>query len=314
MDGEARNSRATGGGAAIGVRWFAVSGRGDAGHQAITDALPALPVVNDLITDLRSASTCATLPAAFNRSSTLRRNSEDKPLACSSRAAASLPGDAGRHARYPGGVTDRDWYAWHLEYDEPGSSLANRLDLVRERIGILLDVAPTGPLTAVSMVAGQGRDLIPVLATHPRGRDVAARLVELDPRNAAIARATAGDAGLDNVDVVAGDAAELDHYREYAPADLVLMCGLFGNISDADIKRTIGYSLALTKPGGSIIWTRGRTAADRVPTISRWFVDAGFDEVYVSRPGLRFGVGVHQSRAETPPLPTGARAFTFVGH
>jgi hypothetical protein len=222
--------------------------------------------------------------------------------------------DAGRHVRYAGGVTDRDWYAWHSEYDEPGSSLANRLDLVRERIGILLDVARPGSLTAVSMVAGQGRDLIPVLATHPRGRDVSARLVELDSRNAVIARAAAARAGLDNVDVVTGDAADLDHYRRYAPADLVLMCGLFGNISDADIKRTIGYGLALTRPGGSVIWTRGRSAADRVPTISRWFVDAGFDEVFVSRPGLRFGVGVHQSRTEAPPLPTGVRAFTFVGH
>jgi hypothetical protein len=241
---------------------------------------------------------CRRSPAGRNRSS----------------RAAGLPGDVDRHARYPGGVTDRDWYAWHLEYDEPGSSLANRLDLVRERIGIVLDVARPGPLTAVSMVAGQGRDLIPVLATHPRGRDVAARLVELDSRNADIARAAACEAGLENVDVVTGDAAELDHYREYAPADLVLMCGLFGNISDADIKRTIGYGLALTRPGGSVVWTRGRTAADRVPTISRWFVEAGFDEVFVSRPGLRFGVGVHQSPAKTPPLPTGVSAFTFVGH
>ena len=56
MDGEALDSRATGGGAAIGVRWFAVSGRGDAGHQAITDALLAPPVVNDLITDLQVRS------------------------------------------------------------------------------------------------------------------------------------------------------------------------------------------------------------------------------------------------------------------
>ena len=75
----------------------------------------------------------------------------------------------------------RDWHAWHDAYDDPGSSLAQRLAVVQARIAAALDVAPPGPLRAVSMCAGQGRDLIPVLASHPRGRDVTARLVELDP-------------------------------------------------------------------------------------------------------------------------------------
>lgn len=211
-------------------------------------------------------------------------------------------------------MTGRDWHAWHLEYDEPASALAQRLDVVRERIRIALDEAPPGPLTAISLVAGQGRDLIAVLATHPRGREVTARLVELDPRNTTIARAAVRDAGLDRVDVLTGDAAELDHYQPYAPADLVLMCGLFGNVSEADIKRTIAYGLPLTKRGGTVIWTRSRHHADLIPTISGWFVDAGYEEVFVSDPGSRFGVGAHRSRLDPPPMPSGARAFSFVGH
>ena len=91
-------------------------------------------------------------------------------------------------------MAGRDWGAWHDAYDDPGSSLAQRLAVVQARIAAALDVAPPGPLRAVSMCAGQGRDLIPVLASHPRGRDVTARLVELDPALAATARRAAAEA------------------------------------------------------------------------------------------------------------------------
>jgi hypothetical protein len=87
------------------------------------------------------------------------------------------------------------------------------------------------------MCAGQGRDLIPVLASHPRGPDVTARLVELDPALAATARRSVADAGLPGVDVVTGDASLTDAYAGQVPADLVLACGVFGNISDSDIRR-----------------------------------------------------------------------------
>ena len=42
-----------------------------------------------------------------------------------------------------------------------------------------LDEAPAGPLRVISLCAGQGRDLIEVLAEHPRRGDVRARLVEV---------------------------------------------------------------------------------------------------------------------------------------
>ncbi|HEY7175813.1 MAG TPA: class I SAM-dependent methyltransferase [Micromonosporaceae bacterium] len=209
-------------------------------------------------------------------------------------------------------MTDRDWVAWHEQYDEPGSPLARRLDVVRHWIRVTLDKSPPGPLSVVSMVAGQGRDLIPVLAAHRRRLDVTACLVELDQRNAAVARRTAEGAGLDNLHVVTGDAADLDHYAKYAPADLVMMCGLFGNVTDDDIKRTIGYGLALTKRGGTVIWTRGRQARDLVPMIGSWFLEAGYEEVYVSDPAYGFGVGVHRSTLDPPPLPPGVKAFSFV--
>jgi hypothetical protein len=79
-----------------------------------------------------------------------------------------------------------DWHEWHDAYDSPDSYLGRRLALVQERIRLALDDAPPGPLTAISICAGQGRDLIGVLADRPRRHDVRARLVELDERNGAV--------------------------------------------------------------------------------------------------------------------------------
>ena len=102
---------------------------------------------------------------------------------------------ASRHVRSLASVTERDWYTWHHDYDEPGTALARRLAAVQDQIRTALDAAPPGPLHAVSLCAGQGRDLIGALAGHPRRDDVSARLVELDPRNAAAARAAADGRG-----------------------------------------------------------------------------------------------------------------------
>lgn len=74
-----------------------------------------------------------------------------------------------------------DWNAWHDAFDEPDSALGRRLRAVKDRVRAGLDRCPPGPIRALSMCAGQGRDLIEVLATHPRRTDVMARLVELDP-------------------------------------------------------------------------------------------------------------------------------------
>ncbi|MEU4675971.1 methyltransferase [Micromonospora sp. NPDC023737] len=206
----------------------------------------------------------------------------------------------------------RDWYAWHDDYDRPGSALARRLAEIRRQLHDALDQAPAGPLRAISLCAGQGRDLIPVLATHPRRDDVTARLVELDPRNAEIAAAAARAAGLTGVQVVVDDAARADAYADLAPADLVLVCGVFGNISDADIRATVRHCAALCATGGTVFWTRHRRAPDLVPTICDWFVAEGFTPVAVTSPADRIGVGVHRFLGAPRPLPAGERMFEFV--
>lgn len=205
-----------------------------------------------------------------------------------------------------------DWLGWHGDYDDPGSALSQRLRAVVGQVHEALDGAPPGPLRAVSACAGQGHDLIGALATHPRGADVRARLVELDPRNSAIAAERAAAAGLPGVEVVTADAALTEAYRDLTPAHLVLLCGVFGNISDDDIERTVDTAPALCATGGTVIWTRARTAPDRVPLVCRWFEERGFTRHWVSPTDAPFGVGVHRYRGTPRPLPRDHRMFTFV--
>jgi len=210
-------------------------------------------------------------------------------------------------------VADRDWYEWHEQYEDPDSHLVQRLATVQSRIRAALDEAPPGPLRAISLVAGQGRDLIPVLASHPRGADVTARLVELDPRNTAVARELAnGPSSVDSVDIVTGDASLVEAYAGLIPADLVLLCGLFGNITDDDIRATISAARGLTRTGGTVIWTRGRGEPDRVDWVASVFEENDFERVFVSAPGPRYGVGEHRHTGPVLPLPPGSM-FTFVG-
>ncbi|MDQ3896686.1 MAG: SAM-dependent methyltransferase [Actinomycetota bacterium] len=207
---------------------------------------------------------------------------------------------AGRH---------RDWFAWHRPYEDPASPLYHRLLAVRRRIGAALDGCPPGPIRAVSMCAGQGRDLLPVLMDHPRRADVRARLVELDPRNAVVARA----ASLDGVEVVTGDASITTAYEGMVPADLVLVCGVFGHATDEDIHHTIHRLPGLCGPGATVIWTRGGFEPDLRPLIRRWFTEAGFQEVGFETGGGETDWGVGATRLVGPPQPyePGVRLFTF---
>jgi hypothetical protein len=227
------------------------------------------------------------------------------------RAGAGRAG-AGRAGAVRAGA-GRDWVAWHDAYDDPQTPLAQRLLAVQARIAAALDQAPDGALRAVSICAGQGRDLIGVLRGHPRGGDVTARLVELDPRNAEAARQLAADAGLARVEVVTGDAARTGAYTGLVPADLVLACGVFGNITDEDIARTIRACAALCATGGTVVWTRARGEPDLIPQICDWFAAEGFELLGVSDPGTRWGVGAHRFAGTPVPLPAGERMFTFVG-
>ncbi len=166
----------------------------------------------------------------------------------------------------------------------------------------------------ISMCAGQGRDLTGVLRDHPRRHDVLARLVELDERNVAAARETLAGLDLTAVDVVRADAGVTDAYAGSVPAEVVLACGVFGNITDDDIARTVHALPGLCAPGATVIWTRHRFPPDLTPTIRSWFEAVGFTEVAFDAPGgTFFSVGVHRFAGDPRPLEPGRRMFAFVG-
>jgi Putative methyltransferase len=210
-------------------------------------------------------------------------------------------------------VAQQDWVRWHEPYEDPDSYLSQRLAIVQGAIRDALEAAPAGPIRVVSLCAGQGRDLLGVLEDHPRREEVSARLVELDARNVAAARDRIAQLGLaGSVDVVEGDAAETSAYAGAVPARVVLACGVFGNIPDAEIEQTIHSLPMFCQPGATVVWTRHRLEPDLTPTVRQWFVDAGFAETaFHGREGFLFGVGVDRLEREPPPFDPDRHLFTF---
>src|ERR1700728_771791 len=166
----------------------------------------------------------------------------------------------------------RDWVEWHRDYDDPGSLLARRGELVQGHLRAELERAPAGDLRLISLCAGQGRDVIGALTGHPRRDDVRARLVELDERNCAVARRAAQAAGLDRAEVLQAAAGVTDACAGAVPAKIVVACGIFGNITDSDIQATVAALPSLCAPGALVLWTRHRSPPDLTPAIRSWIM------------------------------------------
>jgi hypothetical protein len=200
----------------------------------------------------------------------------------------------------------RDLVAWHRQYDAPSAPLLDRLAVVQREIAAALHDAPTGPIDVIR----DGRDLLDVLDEHPRAVDVRARLVELEPSLVDAAKRRAAS----SVDARCGDAGLTDAYLGITPAQVVLMCGVFGNITDADVQRTISYLPSLTAPQGVVIWTRHRREPDLTPAIRAWLASHRFVEqrFEAANEPDRWSVGVHRLNSESTPLPRGERMFQFV--
>jgi hypothetical protein len=164
----------------------------------------------------------------------------------------------------------------------------------------------------LSLCAGDGRDLLPVLADRRPPLEFAV-LIEKDPVLAETARRTATDRQLDGVTVITGDAGEPVLFGTAHPVDLLLLCGIFGNVAEDDIKKTVAATPALLRDYGTVIWTRGSTSPDLRPLIRRWFEEAGLREIaFESEPaGYGVGVGVKPPGVEAKALRPG-RLFRFV--
>jgi hypothetical protein len=207
-----------------------------------------------------------------------------------------------------------DWVEWHTRaYDDPSSALSARLRRVRWHLSRAIDQAPAGPLRLVSLCAGQGRDVLSVLPGHPRRDDVSAVLVEFDARNAEVARRRAAEAGLRLVEVRRADASRAAAFADALPADVLLLCGIFGNISDSDVKRTIEAAPALCAAEATVIWTRHRRPPDLTPSVRAWFAEQGFDEIAFDAIPADNLVSVGVNRLRSAPSVTAPEEplFTF---
>lgn len=213
----------------------------------------------------------------------------------------------------------RDYLAWHEQYDDPGSSLPRRLALVREVLRAELDARP-GPVRVLSVCAGDGRDILGVLAEREDAARVSVTLVELLPELVERARTAAAEVAA-VVQVLAADAGCSDTYMglDTVPADVVLLVGILGNLTDADVATTVAAMPHLCAPGATLVWSRGRSlggAEDFVAPVRAAFSAAGFAEVSVRSFDVeddRTALGV--VRFEGPHVPLEARQtwFTFVG-
>jgi SAM-dependent methyltransferase len=219
----------------------------------------------------------------------------------------------------------RDYQDWHQRYDDPGSGLSWRLERVRHHIADALDRGGgQGPMSALSVCSGDGRDLLGVLAQRSDAERVSAVLMELHPGLAQQARDAVRAAGLNRVEVRTVDASTTDAYDGAAPADVVLLVGIFGNVADDDVWRLIDFAPRLCRPGATLIWSRGRhftrdlpgvTPGDLNDEVRAKFVSAGFTEARYEthNSGSLPAIGV--VRYEGPPaeLPLESRPlFTFL--
>ncbi len=209
-------------------------------------------------------------------------------------------------------VEQPDWASWHKAYDDRSSSLAERLRIVQARLRNVLDTRAGRTTRIVSACAGEGRDVIEVVAAHPARELVEISLVERSAEVADKARRAALGRGLRNVAVVEGDAGHSGIYRDLVPADVLLFCGVFGWITDADVFRTVDFLPRLAAAGATVIWTRHHRPPDRTGPIRERFEAAGFDEIaFVTPANSVSSIGVHRLAGRPLAFVPNAELFRF---
>lgn len=209
-------------------------------------------------------------------------------------------------------MTGFDWVGWHQGYDDPESSLSQRLRIVRQRIGECLESSGGAPVRILSLCAGDGRDVLPEVVAR-RSVSATVTLVELSESLAGDAVDAAAQLGLEHVKVIAGDAGATQLYADEVPVDLLLLCGIFGNVSDDDIRVTLGAAGAMVTEGGRLIWTRGWFEhVDLRDDVRRWTVETGFVEEAFDGEPAKYGIGVYRWDRPCRSTPLPHRLFTFI--
>jgi hypothetical protein len=210
-------------------------------------------------------------------------------------------------------MADRHWIDWHRNYEDPSSSISRRLEVVSRELAHAVGRSPKGLIKVLSICAGDARDIATACGDHARASDVAATVVELDTELASAAVHRLAAAGL-RAQVLCADAGLTATYLPEAPYDVVLICGVFGNINSEDVRTTVSALACLVRTGGTVIWTRHRRPPDLTPSIRQWFRDEGFTELgFFPIPESSGSVGVAVLRRRHALAKPTSRIFTFVG-
>ena len=181
-------------------------------------------------------------------------------------------------------MSDLAWWRWHSEYDDLSSPRSARLEAVQELLTAALDAAALGSgrntssaeLRLISICAGQGREVLPVLLTHPRGGDVSALMVEFDPLNAGFLTSALGATSLAGVDVAVADAGETSSYAAGVPADIVVCSGVFEHLSAPQVRGLVRGIPLLCAVGASLVWAIDHTPPGLVDTLGECLAEGGF--------------------------------------
>ena len=117
-----------------------------------------------------------------------------------------------------------------------------------------------------------------------------------------------------------GDAGHVATFEDRLPVDILMLCGIFGNVAREDVVRTVAAARLMVADGGAVIWTRGHRVSDEpgehdgdpADWVRRRFEAVGFEELAFVRPEeATYRVGLErQKRRVDQELPE--RLFTFV--
>lgn len=190
----------------------------------------------------------------------------------------------------------------------------HRLQAVQEHLVECLDAAAPGPVRIISVCAGDGRDVINTVQTHRRRKDIVARLVELNDQSVALGRRRAAEAGLDrSVQFVHGDATVFATYKDLEPADIVLVCGVWGHVPSNEKAQLARAIAKLCKPGGAVIWTCGTSKGiSKVREIESLLSGAWWEKSRTTyTPNAAWAIATHRYRGPAHDVPVEGQIFHF---
>lgn len=189
-----------------------------------------------------------------------------------------------------------------------------RLLAVQDHLAAALNAAPAGPVNLISICAGDGRDVIGVLQSHSRRGDVTSWLVEQDGQSVADGFEHAARAGLQNsIHFVHGDATVYETYADIAPANVVLLCGVWGHVPISERPDLVRALAAVCRPTGSVVWTRGVSKGiRRLHEIQAQFAKPAWEQVRVSVVGNgHWAIATQRFNGPPAELPRRGQIFHF---